>query len=501
MPSQQQVQIAELMQRSGVAFGTSGVRGLAEAMTDRVCYAYTRAFMQHLIDIDAVPPAQEVAIAGDLRPSTPRIMAAVVRAVQDSGFEPLYCGSIPTPAVAYFGMRWGMASIMVTGSHIPDDRNGIKFNKPDGEILKRDEVAIQHLTVMLPSDTFDAAGAFIQPQRLPTESNEAYQAYLSRYLDVFPSEFLAGGRIGLYQHSSVAREILGDVLEGLGAEVVRLGISDRFVPVDTEAIRSEDVTLAAQWAKEHNFDAIVSADGDGDRPLISDENGNWLRGDIAGILCARFLEAQHVATPVSSNTAVDNCGWFSSVARTRIGSPYVIEAMDELVEQGGQGVVGYEANGGFLLADAIQMTGGVLAPLPTRDALIVILAVLGLARREQTTISGLLQRLPQRYTTSDRIKAFPTELSQRFIERFATGAFRTDCAAIEAVFGERFGKVKAIDRTDGLRITFTSDEIVHIRPSGNAPELRCYNEADSEAHAQEMNRQCMAILQQWKSLG
>ena len=85
--------------------------------------------------------------------------------------------------------------------------------------------------------------------------------------------------------------------------------------------------LAREWAKSGQFDALVSADGDSDRPLVSDENGNWLRGDVAGILCAKFLGADSVSTPVSCNTAVEKCGWFPEVRRTRIGSPYVIVSL------------------------------------------------------------------------------------------------------------------------------------------------------------------------------
>ena len=57
-----------------------------------------------------------------------------------------------------------------------------------------------------------------------------------------------------------------------------------------------------------------------------------------------------------------------------------------------------------------------------------------------------------------------------------------------------FGKVKSIDVTDGLRVTFESSEVLHMRPSGNAPEFRCYNEADSEERVQEMQRISMDIL-------
>jgi phosphomannomutase len=67
-----------------------------------------------------------------------------------------------------------------------------------------------------------------------------------------------------------------------------------------------------------------------------------------------------------------------------------------------------------------------------------------------------------------------------------------------SVFGRYFGKVMSSDTADGLRITVDSDEIVHLRPSGNAPEFRCYTEADTEPRAVEMNSICMEIMESWR---
>ncbi|PJA32175.1 MAG: phosphomannomutase, partial [Zetaproteobacteria bacterium CG_4_9_14_3_um_filter_53_7] len=317
-------------------------------------------------------------------------------------------------------------------------------------------------------------------------------------LDFFPAGCLEGLKVGVYEHSSVARDILGEVIEKLGAEVVRLGRSDHFIPVDTEAIRPEDVTLARDWSQEFKLDCIVSADGDGDRPLVSDEHGQWLRGDVAGILCAHYLGASHVATPVSCNSAVEKSGWFNQVDRTRIGSPFVIEAMDKAIASGAQNVVGYEANGGFLTATDIEIEGRVLTALPTRDAVIVPLAILMLAKAFTSSVSALLEQLPQRFTSSDRLKAFPTELSRQKLQPLISTDLHQNNRSAEAILGSVFGSVVSVDSTDGVRITFKNNEVVHLRPSGNAPELRCYNEADTEERALEMNRVCLEILESWR---
>lgn len=478
------IKINDLMQQSGVKFGTSGARGLAAEMTDKVCYIYAKGFLQYLEEAGQLKKNGEpVAIAGDLRPSTGRIMAAVAKAASDMGYVPVNCGRIPSPAVALHGLENACPSIMVTGSHIPADRNGIKFNKCTGEILKYDEEQIREQVVEV-YDTIFGGSEFT----LPEENIDARTNYVKRYTKTFPDDCLNGKKIGIYQHSAVGRDVLIEIFSGLGADVTPLGFSDTFIPVDTEAFRAEDVALAREWSTENKFDAIISTDGDSDRPLISDEKGVWLRGDVAGILAAKYMGADSVSTPVSCNTALEKCEWFVDIRRTRIGSPFVVASMIEASFAGRKGVVGYEANGGFLTNSDFAIAGKELRALPTRDAVLPVLAIILLSIQERKTISALLAGLPQRFTASDRIQDFPTENSRLILQKFE------DISAINEAFGASFGQIKSIDNTDGLRITFQSQEVLHMRPSGNAPEFRCYNEADSEERVQEMQRISMEIL-------
>jgi phosphomannomutase len=252
------------------------------------------------------------------------------------------------------------------------------------------------------------------------------------------------------------------------------------------------VKLAREWSAQNRFDVILSTDGDSDRPLISDENGEWLRGDVACILAAKYLEADSVSTPVSCNTAVEKCDWFANIRRTMIGSPFVVASMIEASFAGNKKVVGYEANGGFLTNSDFVFNGKELRALPTRDAVLPVLAVILLSIKERKSISALLKDLPQRFTASDRIQDFPTEDSAKILQQFS------DQSTIERAFGEVFGKVSSVDRTDGLRVTFDSAEVLHMRPSGNAPEFRCYNEADSEQRVQEMQKISMKLLLELK---
>ncbi len=464
------INIQQMMAESGVAFGTSGARGLVSQMTDQVCTAYSLAFLQSL---DLAKPGQKVALGMDLRPSSPAIVRACVAGIRQAGCEVDFCGMLPTPALALYALRQDIPAIMVTGSHIPFDRNGIKFYRADGEISKADEAAIADAEVELQ--------AIAEDRILPTVNLAAMQQYQQRYTDLFADDLLTGWRIGNYEHSSAARDCLREVLSALGADVVSLDRTDAFVPIDTEAVSEEDRRRGLVWAAEHHLDAIISTDGDGDRPLIADETGNWLRGDIVGLLCAQFLGVDTVVTPVSCNTAIEASGLFRQVIRTRIGSPYVIADMEQALADGSSSVVGFEANGGFLVANDLTIGQQTLSALPTRDAVLPALIILAMARQQGDKVSALLDGLPQRYTASDRLQAFPVEHSRALLD-----SLQRDDTAYQSLWGNELGTLADRDLTDGLRLTFDNGEIVHLRPSGNAPELRCYAEADSMERAQTL---------------
>ncbi len=486
------------MESSGVKFGTSGARGLVSDMTDRVCYAYTKSFLQHLEKIGELSSGQWVGIAYDYRPSSSRIMTACCQAISDAGYVPLNAGPVPTPAIALYGIRRNIPTLMVTGSHIPDDRNGIKFYRPKGEILKSDEQSIKEETVNLPLNLFDNKGRLSHPSTAPAIDDTIYEEYVRRFTGFFPANALQGIKVAVYEHSSVASRILMEILTSLGATTIPLGHSDTFIPVDTEAVRQEDIELAKEWADKYQYDAIVSTDGDGDRPLIGDESGIWFRGDIVGILCSHYLRAGIVVTPVSSNTAVEKSGLFKKIIRTRIGSPYVIDAMQQAAQNTPDTVIGYEANGGFLTQTKFTVSGKELPPLPTRDAILPLLCILHLATLKQCKVSELVADLPARFTYSDRIKGVATAISLKKLEEIEKSQAKEFVEEISTHYNGEIGRIQNIDTTDGLRVILASGNIFHLRPSGNAPELRCYTESDTKESAKKINQACIEVMREWK---
>lgn len=496
---------AELIGQSQAKFGTTGLRGLVESLDDATCIAYVTAFLDHLQNHHRLSRGTDIWVGMDLRPSSPAIAQACLAAIRHGGFEPRYCGVIPTPALAFSALRNSAPAVMITGSHIPFERNGIKFFRADGEMLKQDETPVVASTAPFPVELLrDPA---VQARRatslpsLPTAGADAETNWMNRYLPAFDG-LLTGLRIGHYQHSAAGRDLLSTLLQRLGADVIALGRSDLFIPIDTEAVTAADTAQAKDWAKAFSFDAIISTDGDGDRPLLGDENGHYIRGDALGILAAYCLKATTVVTPVSSTSAVDQSQWFDTVVRTKIGSPQVIAAMQQAAATAdaaneGARIVGFEPNGGFLTSSWLSSPWNetALAPLPTRDSVLPILAVLALSRQRAVPLSQITALLPKRVTASDRVEHTPDDISRALVERLRTEPeFARGLAPGEPA-------IHAVDETDGLRFTFSNGDIVHVRPSGNAPELRIYVESDStdaahhlQAHARQVVKRLIGAV-------
>jgi phosphomannomutase len=449
------------------SFGTSGLRGLVIDLTEEVVADYVHAFLT------TVPECDTLFIGQDLRPSSPDIAQMIGRTALSAGVDVVDCGALGTPALALASMKVGAAAIMVTGSHIPADRNGLKFYVPQGEISKDDEQKINAAYAAVARRTGLAGTQTSQP--------EAETVYINRYIDAFGATALSGLRIGVYRHSSVARDTMEAILTQLGATVVPLAHSDTFIPVDTEAV--DEVTRAnlVTWRQEHNLDAVASTDGDADRPLLSDATGKVIPGDVLGVLTAQVLGAKTVITPVSSNDMVRRCPEFETVVLTRIGSPFVIAEMEKAKSPTDR-CVGFEANGGFLLGFDAQLAGP-LAALPTRDCMLPIIAPLFAAKQQSKTLADLVSALPQCFTAADRLQ----DINRPKAAAFLTGLI--DNTDTRATFFAPFGTISGVDLTDGLRVDFESGDVVHLRPSGNAPEFRIYAQSSSETRAKDLTTQ------------
>lgn len=464
-------------------FGTSGLRGLVAELVGASSARYATAFGRFLLSAGHARIGDRICVAGDFRPSTPGIMATCMGALERVGLKPVDCGFIPTPALALYAMANDVACLMVTGSHIPADRNGIKFYTPQGEISKSDELAITALADEISGEEIDAS-----PPKAAEVVTVADALFLARNRKLLERQALLGLKIGIYQHSTVARDAMVSVLTASGAEIVPLGRSERFIPVDTEAVSGETIRSLQRWAQEHALDAIVSADGDGDRPLVADETGEPVRGDLLGLVTAQFLNARVISTPVTSSSGIEGSGPYA-VHRTKVGSPFVIESMLDACRQGQHGVMGFEANGGVLTASTFKVQGETLQPLPTRDSFLPILAILSRAAKQRKQLSAVVTEIGLPVSLSDRLENFPLSKSVRLM------AYLQASPENLQEFLVSIGQVLDVSHIDGVRVRLVSGSVLHFRPSGNAPEMRCYVEAPTRQAAAELLRKALILLQ------
>jgi phosphomannomutase len=504
-----------------LAFGTSGLRGLVRDITDMEAYINTRGFLRYA----AARAGETVFVGGDLRPSTPLIAAAVVRACRDAHCVVVFAGSIPTPALMAYAVPRDALSVMVTGSHIPFDRNGIKFNLRSGEVLKADEpgilaavAAVRALVYAESADDslFDDNGAFKPDQRppLPAVENAVANAYRARYVEFFGGDALTGATVVFFQHSAVGRDLIVELLRALGATVHPAERSESFVPIDTEAISDERLAdlqrMADEARRTHGrVDAIVSTDGDSDRPLVvgvdAQGRAHFFGGDLLGVVVAEWLGATHVAVPISTNDCCDIrlAERGAAVAKTMIGSPYVVRAMLDIAIAAPQAkVVGWEANGGFLVGSPFELGGRTLAPLLTRDAVLPIAACLRASIAQKRSVVELFGALPARFSKASLLDNFARASAQALLALFARPAGANDIdivgverlrAALAQAFtaADGFAAPVRVDWTDGVRVWFANGDIAHIRPSGNAPQLRIYAVADTQQRADDIVRRAV----------
>jgi phosphomannomutase len=209
------------------------------------------------------------------------------------------------------------------------------------------------------------------------------------------------------------------------------------------------------------------------------------------MIVAEYLHADAVVVPISCNDAI-NRGSLADVLepRTRIGSPYVIAGMTAAIAKGRRAVCGWEANGGFLLGSDIERNGAKLKALATRDAFLPILAVLSAAAERQTGIAALFAELPKRYSKSGLLQNFPRQSGLAIVQHLTQAPVDDDrqveiATTLARVFtrARGFTSVSRLDFTDGVRILFSNNDVAHIRPSGNADELRIYSAADTQSRA------------------
>jgi phosphoglucosamine mutase len=370
-------------------FGTDGIRGKAnvDPMTAGTALRlgqaagllFTRGEHRH-----------RVVIGKDTRLSGYMIEPALTAGFIGAGMDVTLLGPLPTPAVAMLtrSLRADLG-VMISASHNPFEDNGIKLFGPDGTKLSDEvELAIEGLMDQ------GFADRLAKPHRLGRAARLEDAA--GRYIEAAKSSFprgqrLDGLRVVLDCAHGAAYKVAPTVLWELGATVIAVGTSPDGLNINKGCGSTVPEYLCAQVA-EHGANLGIALDGDADRLILSDENGDLVDGDqILALIASSWhrtgiLRGDGVVATVMSNLGLERhlAGMGLELHRTKVGDRYVAEQMRAT------GInIGGEQSGHVILTDFATTGDGLLAALQ-------VLSVLVQEGRPASQVLQVFQPLPQR---------------------------------------------------------------------------------------------------------
>jgi phosphoglucosamine mutase len=370
-------------------FGTDGIRGLANEfpMTGEIAMAVGRAVAHvlhsHVVVSSSVPiglkslesnkPVRraKIVIGKDTRLSGYMIEQAIASGICSMGADVILIGPLPTPGVAFItqSMR-ADAGIMISASHNPYYDNGIKIFSADGYKLPDEmEAEIERLVLTKEIDRIRPTGDLVgKAYRI----DDVFGRYLVFLKALFPREMdLQGVRLVLDCANGAAYKVAPLVFEELGAEVIRRGVAPNGLNINDGcgALHPEGIAGAT---REYRANIGIALDGDGDRCILSDENGEIVDGDQIIGLCALQMAAEGslrkntvVTTPMSNvglEVTLKEHG--IEMVRSQVGDRYVVDAM----RKNGYNLGG-EQSGHVVFLDNSTTGDGIVAALKVLEAM------------------------------------------------------------------------------------------------------------------------------------
>jgi phosphoglucosamine mutase len=326
-------------------FGTDGVRGIVgEALTPELVEKLGKA-------VALWSGRGRVFVGRDTRASGVELEESLGRGIASAGGSAVLGGVLPTPAVALLALDLGA---VITASHNPPEYNGVKFFDRDGQKLSdQNEEEIEAL--------FDApapGGGEIDRVGVANDS------YLEHILERFGSD-LTGLKIGVDCANGAYSEIAPQAFERLGAEVTAIGVEPDGTNINVRC-GATDLRALQETVKANKLELGVAFDGDGDRMLAVDENGDVVDGDHIIAILALHLGVDLVAVTVMSNLGLHRLLGERGirVVTTPVGDRYVLEALREH-----EGVLGGEQSGHIIYLRDHVTGDGLAAALLLCDAI------------------------------------------------------------------------------------------------------------------------------------
>lgn len=436
-------------------FGTDGVRGIANAqLTPRLAFKLGCAAARFCGD--------RIVIGKDTRKSGDMLEAALVAGLTSQGADAYLAGVIPTPAVALLVRQLGASGgIVISASHNPPEYNGIKFF--DAEGYKLPDALEDQIEAYLHAEGGDGdvkMGAAIGSSHAIDDAEERYVSHAADTVRCEGLDF-SGLKVAVDCGHGASSHTTPETLRRLGAEVVVANDDWDGTDINVDCGSTHPDVIAALVLDEH-ADVGISHDGDADRMIAVDEQGNILDGDFVEAICAYDLaqRGKLVGNTVVS-TVMCNLGFQRamreqgiSVEMTKVGDRYVLERM-----RAGGFVIGGEQSGHIIF----------LEHNTTGDGLVTALQLIATMRRNGRRLSEL-SRIMTKYPQ--------TLVNVRVADKHALEGNATVAAA----------------RADAERELGTSGRVL-MRPSGTEPLVRVMVEAADAVQADRVAHELAEVVE------
>lgn len=441
----------------GRMFGTDGVRGIAnKELTPELAFEIGQAGAYVLTGSTGKKPV--ILVGKDTRISGDILECALTAGLCSVGAKVVSAGVIPTPAIAYLVRRFGFdAGVMISASHNPFEHNGIKFFSGEGYKLK-DETE-EKIEAIILDKAEEVKRAVCEDIGHREEDYSLADEYIKFAMSVTDVRF-DGIKIAIDCANGSASVTAKRALEGLGAEVFVTCDKPDGININKDCGSTHIENLAA-FVKETKADVGLAFDGDADRVLAVDENGDMVDGDKIMAVCALDMRSRG---KLEDNTVVatvmSNLGFFKmgekeklNIKRTKVGDRYVLE---EMLKCGHK--IGGEQSGHVILLDH-NTTG---------DGLVTGITLVSVMKRTGRKLSDL----------ASVMKVYP----QVLINAKVKNEFKSE---------DKYMAVPEIrEKISELEAAFAGSGRVLIRPSGTEPLVRVMiegqNEEEIKRYAEEL---------------
>jgi len=446
-------------------FGTFGVRRLANQELNPEFASKLAAAYGTLVQ-------GKVAVGGDTRTSTSMIKHAVISGLLSSGCDVVDLGILPTPGVQYAARNYFDGGVIITASHNPPQYNGIKFVDEDG--IGIPDVMEEKIEDMFFNENpkrvaWDEIGEVTINDRIVEE----YQQEALKRVD---QEVIKKARLKIVVDcgSGAACFTAPYIFRKLGCDVLTLNCQpDGFFPGRDPEPTKENLKELIEVVKATGADLGLAHDGDADRTICIDENGEFVLGDKTFALVERQMLQENngglVVTTVATSKAIYDVANANNgeVIATAVGDLLVARKLKEE-----DGLFGGEENGGLIFPDFVY----------GRDAALSAAKIIEIMAKEDKPLSRLVSELPVYFSEKMKIKC-PDDLKKEVMAKIA-----------EEIDNDPQGY--ELDTTDGVKI-FTEDGWLIIRPSGTEPIFRCFSESDSQDKASKMAQWGISLVEKY----